>query len=132
MIHFRQIYINCPSSAIAGDRVNQECFLQVRGYPWVHNSRLGAFLCRSTISHMSHQKASNPPDTNWIQVDSASSSQYNYLSFHTVICRGGLWVPPILRRATQSRRPLMFCCLSVRSDLFALTHVNFGINRNFP
>ena len=32
--------------AIAGDWVNRECYMQVRGYMGAHNSRLGSFLCR--------------------------------------------------------------------------------------
>ena len=66
-------YIYMPPSAIAGDRVEPR-MLHAGPWVWVHNSRLGAFLCRWNLDHTSHRKASNPPGTNWIQVDSARAS----------------------------------------------------------
>ena len=39
-------------------------------WAWMHNIRLGAFLCRWTGDRTSHRKASNPPSRNWIRVDS--------------------------------------------------------------
>ena len=54
-------------------RSGEPRMLHAGPWVWVHNSRLGAFLCRWNLDHTSHRKASNPLSTNWIQVDSFRS-----------------------------------------------------------
>ena len=104
-----------PPSAITGDQVNH---MHVGPWAWVNNSRLGAFLCRWTLD----RKASNPPDTNWIQVNSASAS-HRYPRNHPCRIRPPReWVHcwthiPYLRRSgPRTRLRHTGSCASVHID----------------
>ena len=48
IFEFVYLYVDAPQ-AITGDRVNRECYMQVRGR--VHNSHLGACFCVDTLCH---------------------------------------------------------------------------------